>query len=258
MSRQIAFRTGNVSAGGGRPIVQFNRHIHTVVAGQLLVSATTAGDTGAFNICNWSNAADLSQSTSFSSGGTGSNHPSEHEAVIALGYDRSRVLSALYRFDVRFKGTGTATKDFIFAYKFSTVNTTVFTMTAGTVTIDNFKDIRQSPGWVWQRFSAINSGGSIYPSQGRVEVRIPSIFQLGERLSSGIDVTATDEDNYSATISDGNNDPNKNIFLHIVCMTIDGVAWSAGDVAIDVTIYQKVKISRSQDQIEMVEEADQF
>ncbi len=256
--KQLAFRIGNIAAGGGKPFVMNSRTVNCVCAGQLRVSVTSAGDTAAFSLTSYSQPADPVATTTFSIAGTANNHPSEHVTAILLGYDRTRVVSALYRFDVRFVGVNSASKDFVFAYKFGMDSAAALLLTAGDVTVDGWKDMRQSKAWVWKRFSAINAGGSMYPSQGRVEVRIPSIYRLGEALSKSIRSTATAIEDYTAVLDDSGANVAAIIpLLHIVVMTIDGTAFLAGDVVVDVTVFQRVKFEKKTDTADMIDEADQ-
>ncbi len=256
-SRQLRFRTGQIGAAGGPGLHQHTKVMKTATAAQYGVSLTTAGDTGTFDISQLGIPANLVSTTTFTTLGTGNNHPSEHEAIVAAGYTSGRVLASMYRFDVRFVGANSALKDFIFAYKFGTSSTAALTMTAGTVGIDNWKDMRQSRAWVWKRFSAINSGGSIYPSQGRIEIRIPSVIQLARKLFENTVLTAPLEDMMEQTVSDASTNALIRPFLHIVVMTIDGVAFAALDVIMDVTVYQTIRLYRDNAATNMIDEADQ-
>lgn len=144
---QMGFRLGNRNAAGGRPVTPHSRTVKTVCAGHLACVITTCGDEASFNIVDWSAPADP-QTTTFEVVGTINRRPSGYAEILADGYDRVKVLNALYRFNVRFKGTEAAGKDFIFAYRFSQGSGAIFTHTAGDIGVDNFKDLRQSRGWV--------------------------------------------------------------------------------------------------------------
>lgn len=256
-SRQLRFRIGNIGAGGGRPINENTRTIKTVTASQFAVSATTAGDTGIFELTQFGTPASMPATTTFAERGTAANHPSEHPLMVTATWKTARVLSVMYRFDIRFVGTNSASKDFVFAYKFGTESTAAIVLTAGTPTIDNWKDMRQSRGWVWKRFSAINAGGSMYPSQGRVEVKVPSVMDLTKKMFEHVQLDLPWEDELEMTVSDAGNTSTVRPFLHIVIMTIDGTAFAAGDVVFDTTVFQKVKLSRGVLTADMIDEADQ-
>ncbi len=249
---QYAFRTGRVNAAGGRPINPFRRSIRTVNAGNLLVSGTTAGDTCSFGLTQVNKPATPESNTTFGIGGTANSHTSEHNEIVAGGWDDGQVMSSMYRFDIRFKGSDAASKDFIFAYKFGASQAAALILTAGTVTIDNWKDMRQSRGWAWKRFSGTNSGGSVYPSQGRIEVKIRDVLKLARGLF-------TDEIEQSDMLCQIiETDVNSTVVphLHITVFAIDGTAFTAGDIAIDVTIFQRVVLRRQMGSVEMIEEAD--
>ncbi len=250
--RQLRFRTGQINAAGGRPIAEKSRVVKTVTAANFSVSATTAGDSGTFGLTQFGEPSDMQSSTSFTQNGTADNHPSEHPQMV-LNWDTARVLSSMYRFDVRFVGTDAANKDFVFAYKFGSVATAPLVFTAGTVTIDNWKDLRQSRGWVWHRFSGTQSGGSVYPSQGRIEIKVPNVKRLVQGL---FDVEIEDSD-LESVVTDAAAVTTVRAYLHVVIFTIDGVAFSAGDVVTDVTVYQRVLLKRAIAADEMIDEADQ-
>lgn len=264
-SRQIRFRTGMIGAAGGPPLHTFTKRMKTVTADSYQISITTAGDTGVFDVANLGEPAELVATTSFTHRGTGSNHPSEHPAIVLAGYQSGRVLSSFFRFDVRFIGGNSAAKDFVFAYKFSIVSTAAQVFTAGTVTIDNFKDMRQSRGWVWKRFSGVNSGGSIYPSQGRIEVKIPSVWKLTKALFESQVQTEEIEEGLEQVVADGGTVSLLRPFLHVSIFTIDGTAFEIDtvpaldvpDVVFDVTVFQNIVLYRAQNAANMIDEADQ-
>ncbi len=251
--RQLRFRTGQIGAGGSRPINEHSRTITTVCASQFGVSATTAGDTGTFDLTQWGQPCSMASSTTFAEQGTGANHPSEHPEIVAGGWDEARVLSSMYRFDIRFVGTDSAKKDFVFAWKFGTASTAAIVLTALDVTIDAWKDIRQSRGWVWKRFSGTNSGGSVYPSQGRVEIKVPSVWKLAQ----GLEEDEIEWQDLQILVQDATTTAVIRPFLHVVILAIDGTAFLANDVKFDITVFQKVKLYRNQGADEMVDEADQ-
>ncbi len=251
--RQLRFRAGNIGAAGGRPINPNSRTIKTVCAAQFGVSVATAGDTMGFEIGQANTPCTPVTNVTFSERGTLLNHPSEWPEIVAGGWKEARVLSSMYRFDVRFVGTDAAAKDFVFAYKFGISFAPPLVFTAGLVTIDNWKDMRQSRGWTWKRFSGTNSGGSVYPSQGRIEVKVPSSWKLHAVLHD----QEVEMDDLLQTVSDAASNAVIRSALHICIFTIGGVALAADDILLDVTIFQKVKLTRSIQTTEMIDEADQ-
>lgn len=90
--------------------------------------------------------------------------------------------------------------------------------------------------------SATHSGGSIWPSAKQIEVRIPNIGKLAWRMNpttGGSDFTRHD---LTHGITTGAVSGNIDCFLHIMVMTVDGVALAAGDIQIDVDVFQKIRI----------------
>ncbi len=260
LSEQLKFRTGQKSASGGVPFNQRTKIIDTTCAGQLGNSITTAGDTCAFLCTNWSNPCDPFANTTFDVRGTVGNHPSGHLEAVAGGYDLSRVISAMYKFDIRWTGTDNAAKDFIFAYKFGIGSAAAIVLTAGDPAgVDNWKDMRQSRGWAYTQFSATNRGGSVYPSQATVRVKIPDMWRLTEKLFMNDASQVNIEETRGVIDDSGANNPVIGPFLHIVVMTIDGTALevSPPDIIIDLTCYQRVHLSRNISTVEMIDEADQ-
>ncbi len=259
--RQLRFRAGNVNAAGGQPINAMSRIIKTITAGAFGTTITTAGNTGIFDIAQMGTPADM-PTTTFTVLGTALNHPSEHPEMLTSGFETARVLSSLYRFHVRFRGTNSASKDFVFAYKFGPVSTSagpaagVFTAGDATV-IDYWKDMRQSRGWVWHRFSATNTGGSSYASQGLVEVRVPSVLRLANKLFDDVELTAPMVELLEMNITDAANVTGIRPFLHVAIFGVEGIAFAANDVWTEVEVFQTVKISRSITNAQMIDEADQ-
>lgn len=241
-ARQLRFRTGNINAAGGQPATPRSRTIRTVACANLLCSATTCGDNASFNINDWSAPADPeSTGLTFTIGGTANNAPSGHADILADTYDRVLVLNALYRFNIRFKGDDNEAQDYVFAYKFAEGANALLTHTAGTVGIDNWKDLRQTRGWVYKRFSATHSGGSIHPSAGTINIRIPNVTKLCKLLQASTATEHTQKD-WSHAITSGADSTDADGFLLITVFTIDGVALSAGDIQLDVDVFQKVKV----------------
>lgn len=239
-TKQFRFRTNNINAAGGRPYIHGTRLYKTVTAGHLLCTATTCGNEAAFNLMDWSAPADPDVTT-FTKAGTTNNVPSDHAAILGDGFDRVKVLNAFYRFNCRFKGDDNVAQDWIFAYRFSNVSTAIFVHTAGTTGIDNWKDLRQSRGWTYKRMSATHSGGSIHPTAAEFKVRISNVQKMAKYFQKASATEHTDKD-YTHVISSGADSATVDLFLHIVIMTIDGIALSAADIQIDVDVYQKVRL----------------
>ncbi len=255
--RQLRFRMGLLSAVGKKPLRALQTFFVSIAGANFQVLAVTAGNTGVWDITNWSDPTTGVGDHDLSLLSTAATHPSEHETAVALGYTTSRVMSSMYRFDIRFAGTDLATKDFIFAYKFANVSTNSLVWTAGVTTIDNWVDIRQSRGWVWKKFSASSAGGSVWPSAARVEVKIPSVYALVKNMQLAIG-DEVDINDLRCVINDtARTTAAQTAFLHVAIFTMDGTAFAAGDVRFDMDLFQRVKLMNEVDGGELVEEADQ-
>ncbi len=250
--RQLRFRGGEINAAGGRPINPYTRTIKTVCAANFLCSATTAGDVMGFEVAQFGTPCSPTYNVTFSEQGTLLNHPSEHPEIVAGGWKEARVLSSMYRFDLRNVNL-VGSEPWIFAYKFGISAAAPMVFTAGDITIDNWKDMRQSRGWVWKRMSGSTGGGSVYPSEGRIEVKVPSVWRLYAKLLD----TEIDEEGLQMLVQDAADNPTLRAWLHVLVMSIDGGALAAGDISMDVTIYQNVLLTRSTQTAEMIDEADQ-
>lgn len=215
----------------------------------------------AFNLMDWSAPADPDAMTA-TVGGTAANHPSGHIEALAQGFDRVRVLNAYYRFNVRFAGGDSAPQDFIVAYRFSNVVTSPLVHTDGaaganrTTAIDNWKDVRQSRGWVYKRMSSTHSGGSIHPSAATINVRIPNVPALAKRIFAMPNTTDFTSNDYAHVVQDAAASADVNLFLLVEVFTIDGLIFAAEDIQIDVDVFQKVTLVRNQTDFNL-EAADQ-
>ncbi len=252
-TRQLRFRAGQIGAAGGQPIHPHSRIIKSVCSSRFACSGTTAGDVMGFEPGNWGAPCTPIYNVTFTESETAANHPSEHPEVVAGGWKESQVLSAMYRFDVAFLGDDNNAQDWVFAYKFGISFAAPLVFTAGTVTIDNWKDMRQSRGWVWKRFSGNASGGSVYPSSGRIEIKIPSLWSLYDRLLDD----EIEEDGMQAAVQDAASAPTLRVCLHICVFTPSGTALAATDVSMDLDVFQDVRLTRSTQTAEMIDEADQ-
>lgn len=255
--RQLNYRAGKWNAAGGVKISPNSRTIKTITCTQFGVVATTAGDTMAFNIVDWSAPATPESGGTFLNRGDAANlnpKPHNHVEVLADGYDTARVISALYRFHVRYIATDSGAKDFIFAYRFSTTKDSGYSsvFTAGNVTIDFWKELRQSYGWVYHRMSSTHAGGSEYPSTKTIDVRIPSIIALTRKLHNVTTEIGTNEMSHAITIAVDSAEVD--LFLHVMIMGIDGTGFVANDVIMDLDVYQHVKVRKLLAQAELIKE----
>lgn len=259
-NKQFRFRTGQIGAAGGRPITPKSRNFKVVCAASLGNEGVgKAGGHAVFDLTVFDAPCDPVNKTLVLLGSS-FNHPVGHADLISDGYTRVFLKNKMYRFDIRFRGSDSAAKDFVFAYKFGTsTGSSLAHYDSGLRTIDNWTDMRQSRGWIWKRFSSTSSGGSSYPSAARVDVRIPNIKQL----VFGLTKPSTNDRTWE-TCSVLLDDTSQNLsvhraFLHIVVMSIDGVALADNDIQIDVTCFMEGMAYRfAADGTEMIEEAGQI
>lgn len=191
-SRQLAFRTGQINAAGGRPIDPRTIKHRSVVAAAWVTSATTAGDHMTFRVNNFNTPLEMANSLSFTtwSGVSDDRHPSGHAELTADGYDTYRVLSTHYRFSVNFMGTTSEpTEDYVFAYKFdASSQVAVPAMPATIATGEMWLDLQASPGWVWRRFSKGFGNNHPYKAGGVINIDVPNVYKLVSTLRKGMKI----------------------------------------------------------------------
>jgi len=250
---QLKFRSGKIAAGGGRGLSPASATYNFVVADQVRVTGTTAGDTMSLSCGNYSDPG-FAVAATFSVGGTGGNRPSGHAQAIALGYDRSMILAKQWVFHIR---TASGQRNYLFAYKFSIDSSASMIMTAGTVTIDNFKDMRQSKGWTYKLMSSEGVGSGVNKDSAIVKVDMKSYVKLAKTMLKPGALELNYPSDYQAALNTTRTLPSADIFLHFLIMDIDGVALDAASIIIDMTIYGKVRVSREVDIADIIDEAVQ-
>ncbi len=258
--RLLSMRLGNKSATGGRTVNQDKRYIDDLCATCFASTGTTAGDSLAWDITNYNDPlTDASSAGTLAEQGTLKNHPHMHDDAL-VGYDKCRIISSSYRLFV--KNTA-GNRDFIVAWCFSDNGITPLTWTAGTVTIDNWKDIQGSRGWQWKRFSSLGGGNPGVPSSGYIYIKIPSVFKLTQKLTNmSTDLADTQKLTkalqLSHALADNATGPTYDVYLHLMLFNPEGVAFTAGHVIIEVQWRGKVELLRSRDSTTIVDEADQY
>ncbi len=258
--KQLAFRTHLIGPAGGKAFTQQTKTYRCSSAARWACSGVTAGDSASLGIGNYNQPLALSNNVTFTLVGTvgTGQHPSGHAQAMQLGFDRALVLSSYYRLAISFVGTSAHAKDFVFCYKFSpsasVIDMTTFTA-GGAANPDHWADIRVSKGWVYKEMSGTESGGSVWPSQAVVNIRVPNVPLLTRRLQA-FHTTAFDSKDMSSTIGDTTAIPVELSHLIIAVFTKDGTAFTAGDIVIDATCYQRVKLTRQLLAAELVDEVD--
>lgn len=244
----VNFRRGNVNPGGGRPIKPHHRVYTCATADTWFCTGTTAGDHGYLNLLNYNTPLDMISGT-FT--GEGNRHPTEHEDVLSLGYGVARPMRCSLVVNVSTHAT-TPTKDFIFAWKFTTGTAFTPVYTAGSVTTELWHDVQQSKGWSYRRFSGNQTGGSVYPSAAPVLIHVPSLYKLTKALRTNFTTSNLGAYRMQSAIADAITAPEIDLFLLLMVFTLDGTALTAGDVVLDMRITQKVKLSMSINGVENV------
>lgn len=203
---------------------------------------------------NWNNSTNVGVTSL--GGGLGTNVNNNFNDAEADLYKYAQVKKSLYRFTIRFTGSNDAGSDFIFAYKFTwdlpTTNTTgEIKFSTSAEAQQSWLNIRNSKGWVWRRFSGINSGGSIFPSSGIIDIKVPSVGKLvyglspGQEVSVGTPIATLDHLVQNINSNQPPDRANMRGFITIVVFKANGAANGAGDVTMDVACYQKATIMRS-------------
>ncbi len=256
-NRQLNFRTGKFNAAGAKKISPNSRTIKSITSNNFTSLAVSnpdevAGCNMAFSITNWSKPA-TPTTTEFTTEGTVLKPvPHNHVEILSDGYDSVQVLSAYYRFNVRYTATDSGAKDWIFAFKFGTVSTAADSLKIGAEAIDAWKSQRQSYGWVYHRMSSTHSGGAQYPSTKTIGIKIPNVGKLVRKLH--VVHTEIGSDDLSHAITAGADASAVLAFLHIMVLNIDGVEMATDDIRIDLDVYQTVRVRKLQAQAELIQE----
>ncbi len=272
MSRQLNFRIGNIAPSGrGKPFTP-NTKTYNAVCSTGYAPSTVSGSVGqalVLNCMDYNNPLRVTGTGTSIKTGTftadvANQHPTGHEESIADGFDEAQVLSSLYRFSIWWTGTQDAREDFIFAYKFANHDDIDDYDTGDAATGSNtgrlqWHHMRMTRGWVWKRFSATDAGGSIYPSAGVVEIKIPSTGKLAYGMTDAIQADLdADVNNLSVNILDTTVEqiPKVTLFLHAMIFSIGGNAMGSLDWLMDVDWFGKVKVMRDIDKNDMIDEVD--
>ena len=241
-------RLGLYGAAGGRRPTTNEVILKSKCPGTLTVTGTTAGNSCSFQLNNYNDP----MGTGGTFTGTTNFHPENHEELLSLGYDRLLVLSATYRFDVAFRGTGqSGVDDFVVCYWF-TRDADSYTFTAGTVTTDFWRNIRANPGIFWRVMSGNHSGGSVYPSAAPIVVNVPSVVKISKRLNQSSTGDAITWQDFTTTLADNTDGPTTHsAYLNFAVFNRYGASLTASDIQVDVTITQSTKFWKDQDAADM-------
>lgn len=254
-----SYRLGNVAAGGrGRPFIPRTKTYKMVNSCKY---TPTAGHVPAmvFDLTAYNMLGLLATSSHIASAG-GQRHGTGHVEAIAQGFDEAQILESYYRLSFYLGPTGT--KDYVVCYKFA--SGLLLTEAIATNT-DNelatfWLDLRTSKAWIWKIFSGNSAGGSIYPSAGVINIKIPSIGKLVHGLQEGTPTNPSVVANPLSVAIDDEAAQQTSEFrglLHVYIFHRDGTASAAGDWVIDLDIFSTAKIMKSiETGVEMIDEED--
>lgn len=242
--KQLAWRTGKYNAAGGKKISPNSKTIRSITCNHFSTLAATdrQGCTMSFNIVDWSKPATPDTSTFTTNGTVTKPVPHNHAEVLLHGYTIGRVLSAMYRFNIRYTATSSGAKDWVFAYKFGSSATAAETWVTKDESIDAWKSMRQSFGWTYKRMSSTHEGGSIYPSSAIIKIDIPNVRQLTKKLIPNVE---HEQQVYEHTLTAGSNSAEIDCFLHIAVFHMDGEDMASDSIRMDLDTYQTVRVRKN-------------
>lgn len=262
-SRQLAFRTGQINAAGGRPIDPRTIKHRTVVASQFIASGTTAGDHMSFRINNFNTPLEMATTTTFANPTNISDdrHPSGHVELVQDAYDTYQVLQTHYRWHVMWCGSNTPTEDYIFAYKFDAdAQSTNPAFPADVNTTEVWLDMQASPGWVWKRFTKATNGARELKMGGYINITVDNVYDLIRRLNTGRVQQFEYPADYRGVLADSNAAPVAQAALHICIFSlgVNGIpsAHTADDFLISCRCTQTVLCNKLQDTTEIIDIGD--
>ncbi len=252
MSRQVKWRTGQMAPAGG-PLFNFaSKRIRSLCVNQL-ENGLSFGPMFSLAFMNWTDPAEIvAQQPAVTWTEAFQNlHPDQFDAVVQAGYDRSTVLSTMFRVFVNYKGTNNAAKDFCVAYRFmpgSAMGETSITTKA--LAQQAWRDIRMTGGWTYHRYSASQTGGHASPSAGSFVINVADTIKLASEMLV-TDLAATGANEFSALISDGHHVSVVEGFIHILIVSFIGEQLAAGDIVLDIECFQTVLVERNVEAAEL-------
>ncbi len=251
-SKRRAKRGNNMFRNGKRPLLP-GSFVKTFLTTGKLSAGFTSGQSvnrASFEPSNFNDPmGDGGTFTGAAAQSHHDRHPVYHDKLILLEYKRAQVLSAAYVLNVR-ATTDAAGSDFVIAWIFNHDKTVALPTQSAGETVDFFNNIRLTPGWRYKRFSGNQSGGSPYPTQGRIIIQIPSVYGMFKRLhkrdqgfgahTALSPIVLQNQVLDQAASGVGKAGP----FLNIYLFHQDGRDIVADSVMIDLTVYQTTKCMR--------------
>lgn len=289
--KQLSFRLNKLNAtGSGRPWKPTSKTVKSVTSTSLRTTEqadTEVGDHASlmfFDLTQW-NAPVALHGRILATGSVGWRtigdhatpsgvggpylaygiHPHNHDEALADGYKTAVMKKAMFRLTIR--ALPGASQDFVVMWRFvKQASVTTFPSTTENKAIIAFNDVKMSSGWVWRRFSGNQSGGSIYPASGIIDIKIPSIGKIVYGLNEGKEVvneyasgsTVVPGKELAVVIVDAIN-PKESLlhgYLCVAYMHLDGSHIVDQEVQIDIMHYCTVKLEYNLIEEHAIEEAD--
>ncbi len=258
------FRSGNINAAGGKPIVEAYKSYKCVTAARF-GNNNTAGEAGmhvAFELGNYNTPLTFAgeSGTLVAVGLTMDRHPSGHVEVLARGYNRYRVMRSHFLIDVSYHGADQVARDYIVAYKFSTTSAVTEPAFPDSVaTTEVWLDMQATRGWVWKRFGMYRLAGA-RPSRGIIQIKINDLIPLTYTML-GAGTGDIEPNDLQGTIADSTAGPLVTLFLHLCIFKLDAnsipaVFTATNNFSVDIRCTQTVRIEKVQDTDEMIDEGD--
>lgn len=259
--KQLSFRLNKVNAtGSGRPWKPKTKMVRSVTSTLWKNLAGEATEIGAhvaslfIDLTQWNAPLRYSAQASFiiMPGLSNEQAPNNHDDAVADLYLHAVIKKSMYRLTVR-ATPGVATKDFVVMWRFCKDNDVALvpSQSVGSA-LATFNNIKMSSGWVWRRFSGNQSGGSIYPSSGIIDIKVPSVPRLVHGLNEGLQVAAPTVSGQNQVGSDtgvlvSTTAPPSVAFLKgyilLVFMKLDGSLLVDDEVQIDAMHYMTAQLS---------------
>lgn len=247
----LAFRTGSIAVGGGKA---FTPKTKTYTA-KVTAAFQTTGDPGccmvSFSPQEYSIPLAQHQIYGLAYNGSAFRHPTGHRLARSNVYSTAKVLACSYRIMVTLQGVSDPTNGFIVAHKF-THDATIAQETpiASGATLEFFQEMRMTKSWTYKRFSGVQSGGSIFPTDGYIHIKVPSVPKLSYGMNHQA-IGAEDNDPFKRPIIDTTTttitSAERPLYLVVVVFAVDGQTLAAGEIHLEVDWVGKVKLYKQQE-----------
>lgn len=271
----VAYRTGKVGAGGGKPFVPLTKTWKAKTSTGFTYPTALANSMGCVMVIpvHEPNLPFVDVQTNRVVSKIGLMvcedpliHPTGHKEAYEDEYRIARVIKATYAITCWAKDAGTPAGDFIFAWKFAdhTDSSDYTALTAATVADGGrrqWHDIRMSKAWQYKRFSSTQAGGSIWPCARKFNIVVPSVGKLTYGFEE-LDPTGgqVKKNPLFGALHQGNNEASTAtehpLYLHLLCFNLDRESMAENTWIADVDLYQTIMVTKDEAFGEMVDEMD--